>query len=221
MMDRMANQQKPTDAVKRKKGERIVDDPVTGQKVIIKDANFKGTFPRYTASPRLTLVLDFPNQKQLDPKSGSAGPALQSVTGAAAKAFHPSKTAPNPAQPSNISLQPFPPSSPPSLQPILSQLMYLQYGIMVSATLLWFFFAFGHGFMAFVWRSSLIGGLAFVGATVASLAERKLEREIERVRFDMHRQRKYLLPANSDTIPNNISQAEKLMHHPLPNLSNG
>lgn len=173
MMDKMTNQQKPTDSVKRKKGERLVDDPVTGQKVVIKDANFK----------------DFPTQKQLDPKSGKTGPALQSVGNAAAQAFDPSKTAPNPAHPSNISLQPFPPSSPPSLQPVLSQLYYLQYGIMASSALLWFFFAFGHGLWHFAWRSALIGGLAFVGATVASIAERKLEREVERIRFDMHRQR--------------------------------
>jgi hypothetical protein len=44
MMDRMANQKKPIDTVKRRKGERLVDDPVTGQKVMIKDAQFKGTF---------------------------------------------------------------------------------------------------------------------------------------------------------------------------------
>ena len=44
MMDRMAGQTKPTDTAKRRRGERLVDDPVTGQKVIIKDARFKGMF---------------------------------------------------------------------------------------------------------------------------------------------------------------------------------
>lgn len=43
MMDKMnASKQKPTDTVKHRKGERVVDDPVTGEKVIIKDAQFKG-----------------------------------------------------------------------------------------------------------------------------------------------------------------------------------
>jgi hypothetical protein len=194
MIDRMANQKKPIDTVKRRKGERLVDDPVTGQKVMIKDAQFKGTFLSRTGQIHSDLQSqDFPTQQQLDPKSGKAGPALTSITDAAAKAFHPSRTAPNPARPSNISLQPFPPSTPPSLQPVLSQLMYLQYGIMASAALLWFLLAFGHGFWAFLWRSTIISSLAFVGATVASLAERKLEREMERVRFDMHRQRECLL----------------------------
>ena len=193
MMNRMAGQKKPIDTVKRRKGERLVDDPVTGQKVVIKDAQFKGTFLSCAGQIHSYLRLsDFPTQQQLDPKTGKAGPALTSIAGAASKAFHPSRTAPNPAYPSNISLQPFPPSTPPSLQPVLSQLMYLQYGIMASAALLWFLLAFGHGFWAFLWRSTIIGGLAFVGATVASLAERKLEREMERVRFDMHRQREYL-----------------------------
>lgn len=181
MMEKMnANQQKPTDAVKRRRGERVVDDPVTGQKVVIKDAQFK----------------DFPNQQQLDPKSGKAGPALQGVTGAAGKIFHQSRTAPNPAHPSNISLQPFPPSTPPSLGSIMNLLYYLEYGIMASGVVLWFFMAFGHGFWVWLIRSVFISGLAFGGATVASLAQRKLEREVERVRFDMHRQRgeKYAPP---------------------------
>ena len=33
---------KPTDQVKTRRGERVVDDPVTGQKVIIKDHSLKG-----------------------------------------------------------------------------------------------------------------------------------------------------------------------------------
>ncbi|KAG8824735.1 hypothetical protein FRC17_009033 [Serendipita sp. 399] len=46
MMAKMnANKEKPTDTVKRRRGERVVDDPVTGEKVIIKDAQFKGNAP--------------------------------------------------------------------------------------------------------------------------------------------------------------------------------
>jgi len=60
MMDKMAGQQKPTDSVKRKKGERIVDDPVTGQKVVIKDANFKGMFLINSAFPVIYPRFRFP-----------------------------------------------------------------------------------------------------------------------------------------------------------------
>jgi hypothetical protein len=43
VMDRMQGpKQKPTDAVKNKRGERTVKDPTTGQMVTIKDAEFKG-----------------------------------------------------------------------------------------------------------------------------------------------------------------------------------
>jgi len=42
-MEKMGNPNaKPTDQVKKKRGERVVDDPVTGQKVIIKDHSLKG-----------------------------------------------------------------------------------------------------------------------------------------------------------------------------------
>lgn len=93
--------------------------------------------------------------------------------------------------------------------------MYLQYGIMASAALVWFLFAFGDGFGAFVWRSTVIGGLAFVGATVASLAERKLEREMERVRFDMHRQRRYL-PSLSRTTFDGLRLGGETFSPPIP-----
>jgi hypothetical protein len=42
-MQKMGNPNaKPTDQFKRRRGERVVDDPVTGQKVVIKDHNLKG-----------------------------------------------------------------------------------------------------------------------------------------------------------------------------------
>lgn len=191
MMNKMQpSKGKPTDQVKKTRGQRVVDDPVTGEKVMIKDAKFKGDtkFWHYL-NINDTCSVDFPTQQQLDPKSGVAGPATKGVGSAAAQIFHQSKTAPDPAHPSNISLQPFPPSTPPSLDGIMNHLYYLEYGIMAAGCLLWFFFAFGHGVVSFLFRSILIGALSFGGATVASLAQRKLEHEIERVRFDMHRQR--------------------------------
>jgi len=43
LMEKMGNPNaKPTDQVRKKRGERVVDDPVTGQKVIIKDHSLKG-----------------------------------------------------------------------------------------------------------------------------------------------------------------------------------
>jgi hypothetical protein len=43
LMEKMGNPNaKPTDQVKTRRGERVVDDPVTGQKVVIKDHSLKG-----------------------------------------------------------------------------------------------------------------------------------------------------------------------------------
>ena len=47
LMEKMGNPKaKPTDQFKTRRGERVVDDPVTGQKVIIKDHNLKGKATR-------------------------------------------------------------------------------------------------------------------------------------------------------------------------------
>ena len=44
MKKMQSDKTKPTDHVKKTKGQRVVDDPVTGEKVIIKDAKFKGKY---------------------------------------------------------------------------------------------------------------------------------------------------------------------------------
>ncbi|CAE6349629.1 unnamed protein product [Rhizoctonia solani] len=181
VMDRMQGpKEKPTDKVAKKRGTRTVKDPTTGQMVTIKDADFK----------------DYPSQSELDPMSEEGGPATQPVGGRShdlkthiPKQLRTSKTAPNPARPGNISLQPYPPSTPPHMANVLAKLDHLQIAIVVSSVILWFFTAFGRGFFGFFFRSTLIGASAFGLATLASLSQRSLEKEIERVRLDMHRQR--------------------------------
>ncbi|KAG9114914.1 hypothetical protein FRC07_007586 [Ceratobasidium sp. 392] len=178
VMDRMQGpKQKPTDAVKNKRGERTVKDPTTGQMVTIKDAEFK----------------DYPSQSELDPASGHSGPATQSVTGdhklEVPSKFRASNPAPAPAHPGNISLQPYPPSRPPYMDTIMSSFDRLQMATIGSSAIIWFFTAFGHGLFGFFFRSTLIFGLGFAVTTLASLIQRSLEKEVERVRLDMHRQR--------------------------------
>ncbi|QRV98489.1 C2 domain-containing protein [Ceratobasidium sp. AG-Ba] len=178
MKERMQGpKEKPTDKVKHKRGERTVKDPTTGQMVTIKDAEFK----------------DFPSQAEIDPSSGEAGPATQPVTGDhkshIPSRFRSDKTAPNPARPGNISLQPYPPSTPPYMGKVMASFDRLQIAIAASSALIWFFTAFGGGFLRFLFRSSLIGALGFSCITLASIIQRSLEKEVERVRLDMHRQR--------------------------------
>ncbi|KEP50963.1 hypothetical protein V565_070100 [Rhizoctonia solani 123E] len=179
VMDRMQGpKEKPTDKVAKKRGSRTVKDPTTGQMVTIKDADFK----------------DYPTQSELDPMSEEGGPATQPVDGRGLKSHIPKqlrsdKPAPNPARPGNISLQPYPPSTPPHMGNVLAKLDHLQIAIVASSVILWFFTAFGHGFFGFFFRSSLLAASAFGLTTLASLSQRSLEKEIERVRLDMHRQR--------------------------------
>jgi hypothetical protein len=54
---------------------------------------------------------------------------------------------------------------------------------------LWFFTAFGSGWMAFLFRSSLFGGLAFCVYVAHGVIGRKVEKEIERIRLDQIKQR--------------------------------
>lgn len=72
---------------------------------------------------------------------------------------------------------------------ILDSSSLLQYAIIGGSVLLWFFTAIGHGWKHFFWNSFYISAFAGVATTLASLAQRGVEKEVERVRADMHRQR--------------------------------
>jgi Ca2+-dependent lipid-binding protein len=54
---------------------------------------------------------------------------------------------------------------------------------------LWLSVAFGSGIIRFIWRSILCAGTAIAIMTAISLVERGMEKELEAVRLDMHRQR--------------------------------
>jgi len=57
------------------------------------------------------------------------------------------------------------------------------------STIIWFFTAFGHGYKRFFFVSFIIGALTFVEMTLVSLVQRGIEKEIDRFRHDMARQR--------------------------------
>ena len=77
LIEKMGNPKaKPTDQVKRRRGERVVDDPVTGQKVVIKDHSLKGKGPgtiRFLYVNRLMQISrlkssSIPCRASLDPR---------------------------------------------------------------------------------------------------------------------------------------------------------
>ena len=55
--------------------------------------------------------------------------------------------------------------------------------------LVWLSVAWGSGFTAFVWRSVLCTTVGFALMTGISLVQRGIDKEVERVRQDLHRQR--------------------------------
>ncbi|KAG8954346.1 hypothetical protein FRC03_011485 [Tulasnella sp. 419] len=179
MQRSQGRQQKPTDAVEqeRKKGDRIVKDPTTGQMVLIKDAKFED----YRGG----------NLDHLDPNDTRGGPATQKPGGGAPETEFKdaSKPAPNPAMPGNVLLYNFPAPTDASIKPVMAMLDRLQIGIAASCFIVWIFTAFGSGWWRFFFRSTLIGAVGFGLTTMASIAQRNVEKEVERVRMDMHRQR--------------------------------
>ncbi|KAL7409629.1 hypothetical protein BDY24DRAFT_402483 [Mrakia frigida] len=164
VMKRMKPAQgKPTDQVKNKQGERTVKDPVTGLPVTIKDAELE----------------DYPGAEHLN--SLNPAPAVSAV--------HHTRIGPSPAHPTNISLQPFPPATPPSLGPILLSLHRLALFSVASTAIIWVLVAFRSGWFGFFFMSSILGAVGFGGATLAWGAARKLEKEVEAVRLQMHKDR--------------------------------
>nr|WVH01955.1 C2 domain-containing protein [Naematelia aurantialba] len=144
MMDQMnSNKQKPTDRyMKAEKGERRVRDPITGDEIIVKDA---------------------------DPKDfDSARPVTHG---------------------SNILYHAFPPPRPASLDALIFKLRMTQIAAAAGIFFIWLTVAFGSGIYKFIWRSIVCSTIGFSLMTGISLVERGIDKEVERVRQDMGRQR--------------------------------
>lgn len=90
---------------------------------------------------------------------------------------------PAPIEPTNILLQPFPPPIDDSITHITSPLQLYAYSIVGALAVVWFFVAFGSGYMAFVWRSSIIGSIAAGVYVSHGIVERKIEKELKRIRL--------------------------------------
>ena len=100
------------------------------------------------------------------------------------------RTTPNPVQPSNILLQQFPPPiEEDTVGAIAGSLATYSYATMAALGVVWFFTAFRAGVWAFLFRSTLLGVIA-VGIYAANgIVGRKIEKELDRVRLNMLKQR--------------------------------
>lgn len=161
-----ANKAKPTDNLKKaNRGDRTVKDPVTGQDVVVKDAeytssSFHDSSMTYFLYPFLFVCVEYDNAA-LDPANPKPGPALNPPQSDEYvlffRVFYPLRppfhrktsalhTAPNPVQATNISFQPYPPEiSTESLGPFTSALSQLGLAILAGCALVWVAVAFGKG----------------------------------------------------------------------------
>jgi len=159
-----------------RKGVREVYDPVTGRQVRVKDAD----------------LADFQKPQLFDPAhidpsdTSKAGPALNRPGGDASH----DKITPNPVEPTNLNLYTFPPPvDKSSLKAIVGTINGYAFAVIGALGLIWFFTAWRGSWAAFMFRTQLIGGIAVAIFLAHGVVIRKVEKELERIRLEMHKQR--------------------------------
>ncbi|CAD6969557.1 unnamed protein product [Tilletia controversa] len=159
-------------------GARTVRDPITGRDVVISDASKDTAVDQAKLDPANTDVPGFStNVPDQDEKTKSASQSTLYTT-------------PNPAQPTSILLQRFPPPiEPPTLKRLDGIFNQLAQVLSLALAAVWFFTAFGAGWFRFFLRTSLIAGVGVGGWILTHLSSRKLEKELLIVRMEMERQR--------------------------------
>ncbi|GAA6056005.1 hypothetical protein JCM3770_002138 [Rhodotorula araucariae] len=160
-----------------RKGVRDVYDPVTGRQVKVKDAELKDF-----QKPQLF------DPEHIDPsKLSKPGPALN-VPGQSSAPLD--RITPNPVEPTNINLYTFPPPvEKSSLNAIVRTINGYAFVIIGALGVIWFFTAWRAGWAAFVFRSQIIGATAVCVFFAHGVVIRKIEKELERIRLEMHKQR--------------------------------
>lgn len=141
-----------------------------------------------------TITSDFRDQgfdkEALDPANSKPGPALRAPPDPDTQDSR--YTAPSSAKVGNISLQPFPPPvSPIDISKSKNILRIGALTLSVASAFLWLIVVFRNNISWFSWftRSSLIGAIVFFAWVQSENAGRKLEKELQRVRMNMHTQR--------------------------------
>ncbi|BGO94717.1 hypothetical protein NBRC10512_007335 [Rhodotorula toruloides] len=158
-------------------GEREVFDPVTHKMVVIRDAKLE----------------DFQNPKLFDPQNldpsnlGTGGPSTNPPSSGGASIKH---TTPLPVEPSNINFFPYPPPVDQNgLKAITRTINSYALAILGGLGVIWFFTAWRAGWAAFLFRSQVIGAVALCVFFAHGIVVRKIEKELERIRLEMHKQR--------------------------------
>ena len=90
---------------------------------------------------------------------------------------------------SNVLYHQFPPAAQGSVDGLLLKLRMVQFGIAGAMFIIWLSVAFGHGIIRLIWRSTLCGVFGAGLVIVVNIVTRGMEKELERIRQDMGRQR--------------------------------
>lgn len=159
------------------KGERRVLDPVTGQDVIVRDADYQDKSKGQKFS-----------KEQLDPENPKAkGPSAQKPqTG---QAISPLYVAPTPAEPGNINFMQLPEIDKINLDAVRISLNTYAFGFIGALGGLWVLTAFRAGWFAFFVRTGYVGALGIAVFLAMGLLHRRLSNDIDRIKVDMHRKR--------------------------------
>ncbi|GAA6035910.1 hypothetical protein JCM8097_005158 [Rhodosporidiobolus ruineniae] len=174
----------PTAKNFQRKGEREVFDPVTGRNVIVRDAKLEDF-----QNPQLFSPENIDPSKPHLPGPSTNLPKNEGGQGAAdiAPLHH---TTPNPIEPSNISLRPFPPAvDKNSLKSIVYTINSYALAICGALGVVWFFVAWRGGWASFIFFSQIIGAVAVCVLIAHHVIVRKVEKELERIRLQMHADR--------------------------------
>lgn len=126
------------------------------------------------------------DQDSLDPSNPKPGPAEHKPDGNNS----PLHIAPTPAKPGNINLQSFPPPiESESLKNITLATEQVTIAGSIGLVILWWFVAFGSGWVRFFWRTGLLASFGVLLWMAAGVAAKNVSHELERVRMSMHKQR--------------------------------
>ena len=176
------------------KGYRIVKGPVTGNDVVIKDADFGGKqrsrFHVSIANAKSCRIAAY-DADRVDPtKQGKGETAALSAPPKNPAAYSTLHTSPKPASPTNLLLQPFPaPVDIKTVTSIHGALNTIAAGVGAAMFVLWFLTAFRSGFWAFLFRTAIIGSVGVGTFFAVGVQGRRIEKDLERARAEMHRQR--------------------------------
>ena len=149
------------------KGRRIVEDPVTGERVIIQDGR------------------DFKiDPKELDSRYKGGFSARRPLS---CKSYDTKYTSPDPARPTSILLQSFPEPLDPGKVKELDDIflkLYLGYGALI--VLVWGIATIGHGWGAFATRTFWLGLAGIAGFMGLGTLRNVIMHQMERMRVAMH-----------------------------------